>query len=303
MRLIDIKRSINIAYENFHPKYGSNNGNYYIDNIQAMKVAIQELYNIGIIGYNEKSLDMYSIVISYVTDRMVLDGNKINGYKNEFSKMEYTLKLMCQWINSYVPTEETEETINIRLPQIHNLEDIIESCKLINKSLSQSVAEIGGTLEFKQLDYGSSWIIISVGATVAAGMVMSIAKAAYYVAKKFYAIKLMAKQYERYAMGNEVMKTIKETNERMLNEEIDAQARQLESQYYPESNNERLGRLRVSVKEMYKLIELGGEVHPSLILKDNDKDTDIDYKQLLNFNKEMGLLPKEETSDNDKQPQ
>lgn len=86
MRLIDIKRSINIAYENFHPKYGSNNGNYYIDNIQAMKVAIQELYNIGIIGYNEKSLDMYSIVISYVTDRMVLDGNQINGYKMNSAK-------------------------------------------------------------------------------------------------------------------------------------------------------------------------------------------------------------------------
>lgn len=303
MRLIDIKRSINIAYENFHPKYSDRNGNYYIDNIQTMKVAIQELYNIGIIEYKENSLDMYSIVMSCITDRLVLDGSQINGYKNEFGKMEYTLKLMYKWINDYVTTEETEETINIKLPQIHNLEDIIESCKLINKSLSQSVAEIGGTLKFKQLDYGSSWIIISVGATVAAGMVMSIAKAAYYVAQRFYAIKLIAKQYERYAMGNEVMKTIKEANERMLNEEIDVQARQLESQYYPESNNERLGRLRVSINEMYKLIELGGEVHPSLILKNDTKDTDIDYKQLLNFNKEMGLLPKEETPDNDKQPQ
>lgn len=300
MRLIDIKRSINIAYENRNFKYISISGGILqFTNVDILRIAIGELVKIGFLP-NE---DPYDFFLATYADKINVDPNKHPQIEFKIKLLTSSIEMLYQWINNYVTTEETAETINIKLPQIHNIEDIIESCKLINKSLSQSVAEIGGTLGFKQLDYGSSWIIISVGTTMAAGLVMSIAQAAYFVAKKYYAIKLMAKQYERYAMGNEIMKTIKETNDKILKEEIDAQARQLESKYYPESDNERLGRLRVSINEMYKLIELGGEVHPSLILKNDAKDADIDYKQLLNFNKEMGLLPKEKTSDNDKQPQ
>lgn len=37
MRLIDIKRYINIAFENFSPKYSNSNGNYYIDTLVSTK--------------------------------------------------------------------------------------------------------------------------------------------------------------------------------------------------------------------------------------------------------------------------
>lgn len=291
MRLLDIKKYINIAYENFNPQYSTSGSYYYIDNILQTKKAIKALYDAGILEHSPLKIDIYTQIIESFRDRFSLDGTQYINCKKELDKTKYTIDIMYNWINRYVPMEDSEDIINIKLPSIQDIGTLSKICSLIDKALSQTVSEYGQQVKFKQLDYGSSWISISVVTSGAAALVMALAKAAFYVAKKFYGIKLMAKEYERYSMGNEIMRTIKETNEKIIQSEMAKQAEDIEKAYYKDQNSdpERVGRIRAAISELTKLIELGGEIHPSALLEEKEENK-IDYKLLASSILPQGLL-------------
>ena len=291
MRLLDIKRNINIAYENFNPVYTNGNAaSYYLDNVLNLKKAIQALYDSNILVFSETAINIYSLIMSSITDCLILDGNQYTLFKRELEKLNYTISVLHSWINRYVPTEETDDIINIKLPAIQNMSLLTKSCSIIDKALTQSVSEFGGEVKFKQLDYGSSWITLSVATSAAAAFVMGLAKVTFYIIKKYYNIKLMQKEYERYGMVNDMLKTLKEYNEQIIKEEINKKAQEVEKEYYKDqpSDPERVGRLRNSINELIKLIELGGEIHPSALLEESTENK-IDYK-LLSSICPQGLL-------------
>ena len=100
-------------------------------------------------------------ILSFMMERCVLDGNQYKVYKDEFSKIQAAITVIYQWINRYVPTEDSEDIINIKLPAVQDIGALSKICSLIDKALSQTVSEYGQQVKFKQLDYGSSWITIS----------------------------------------------------------------------------------------------------------------------------------------------
>lgn len=171
---------------------------------------------------------------------------------------------------------------------------MVKASNIINKALSRSIAEIGGEVRVKHLDYGSSWIIISTGTALAAKLAMLLANAAFTIAQKYYGIKMLRQQYERCRMGTEIMRTIKDVNEKIIAADVRTLAEQIEKKTYTDTNNERIERLRVSITEMCKLIELGGEIHPALIGNSDNSIVAPDYKSLLNVIKSTGELPRSE---------
>ena len=72
-------------------------------------------------------------------------------------------------------------------------------------------------------------------------------------------------------------KPFKEFNEQIINEEINKKAQRVEKEYYKDqpSDPERVGRLKNSITELTKLIELGGEIHPSALLEEVQKKTKL----------------------------
>lgn len=95
MRLLDIKRYINIAYENYHPVF--TNGNtafYYLDNVLNLKKTIQALYDSNILVYSDTEINVYTQIMSSMTDRLILDGNQYTVFKKELEKLKYTLSVL-----------------------------------------------------------------------------------------------------------------------------------------------------------------------------------------------------------------
>lgn len=290
MRLLDIKRYVNIAYDKFNPRF-SNNGNvYYLDNVLEVKQSLQALYDSGILIFSDLEINACNQIVSSITDRLILDARQYNVYKKETDQLGVAISILYSWMNRYVQTEDTDDIINIKLPVIQDISILAKSCSIIDKALTQSVSEFGGEVKFKQLDYGSSWVTISVATSAAAAFVMGLAKAAFYVAKKYYDIKLMQKEYECQGMKNDMLKTLKEYNEQIIKEEINKKAKAVEEEYYKDqpSDPERVGRLRNSITELTKLIELGGEIHSSALLEESAENK-IDYK-LLSSILPQGLL-------------
>lgn len=295
MKLSDIKQLVNNAYDNFKPKFDSSNGNYYVENVLALKEAIQCLYTAGIIERDSNMvIDIFTLIDSSMTNRITMDGSQVNIFKNEISKLQSTILVLRNWLNRYIPDEQDETTINIKLPYLNKMEDLVNASSIINKALSCSVSEIGGEVKIKHLEYGSSWIIISLGAVAAVKLVLMLADAAFKIAQKYYGIRMMQQQYERYSMGTDMLRTLKEANEKIIADDTRILAEHIEKDFYPDSDNERIERLRVSISEMTKLIELGGEVHPSLLTVQNDKIQTPDYKSLLGIIKSVTELPRNE---------
>lgn len=231
-----------------------------------------------------------------MTDRITTDGSQINIFKDEISKLQSTITVLHNWLNRYVLDENDDVTINIKFPNLNKMEDLVNASSIINKALSRSVSEIGGEVKIKHLEYGSSWIIISLGVAAAVKLALMLADAAFKIAQKYYGIRMMQQQYERYSMGTDMLRTIKEANEKIIADDTRVFAENIEKELYEKKNNERIERLRVSIAEMTKLIELGGEVHPSLITYQNHNIQTPDYKSLHGVIKSIGELPRNEES-------
>lgn len=290
MRLLDIKRNICIAYEEFEYTQDTYNSLYRINNIQGIKLALQEMQKSGF--YKREQSALIENILSSHSDYMLFNADQINYAINELKRIKGTIETFYYWVKEYLSDDEDDTTINIKLPTLCKIDDLTKASTIINKALSQSVSEIGGEVKIKHLDYGSSWIIITLGTALAANLAVTLANAAFTIAQKYFGIKMMQQQYERYNMGTEILRTVKEANEKIIAVEIRTLAENVEKEFYPESDNERIERIRVSISEMAKLIELGGEVHPSLIAASNNEIKSPDYKSLTGILKSIGELPR-----------
>lgn len=133
MRLIDIKKHIQIASANFKPIL-SNSGNYYfIDNLIQTKTGVQALFDSGILDVENPNEKIYKELLSSVVNKISIDSSRYNIYKKEFDKMLLIIDFMNKWINNYLPEESSETTVNIKLPQINDLSDFSASAICVKK--------------------------------------------------------------------------------------------------------------------------------------------------------------------------
>ncbi len=295
MRLIDIKGAINFAYEHYNPQYNDNT--CIIDNILNCKLALEKLYEVDLLEWRNDTINAFTKILEYSTDRMVSDSSRYDILKDTLEKMRFTIKFFYDWINRYYPYEEDETTIDIKLPELTRISDLKRATSLIEKSLTPVVSEIGGEVKIKHLEYGSSWIVIGLGIPIAVKLVTGIANAAINISKEFISLKNAYQQYERNKMRTDILRTLKETNELLLKNQTRLLAEEVELNNYPESNNERTERIRVSIHEMSKLMDLGGEIYPGLIESvPESKDLSSDYKMLKKLidNIAVAELPRNE---------
>ena len=164
MRLIDIKQNIDIAKEFFTPSFPNSNGNYYVDNILKTKKAIEALIKIHILPTNVEDEKVFIDVIqSAFTNRIIVNSSQQSDFIKVSTKIRYMITTLSLWLNDYLTTDETDTTINIKLPSVSGLSDFSEIINLLEKSLNGiSTINGGGEIKVEQLDHGSLWIIIAV---------------------------------------------------------------------------------------------------------------------------------------------
>lgn len=285
MRLIDIKRYINIAFENFSPKYSNSNGNYYIDNVLNVKKAVQALQKARFVSLDNPLLENIN---ASITDRLILNNSQDSQYQILFNKIQYMITALHEWANSYIPTEERDTTVNIKLPPIENLKDLSVTASIIQKSFSRVVSEFGGELKIKQFDHGSYWIVLDandietvkfVGTLVSAGW--CIAKSSVFLIKSYLEIQSMG-------LDNQIKKLDIERLEReVIKKRAEEKAKELNEEYFKRENeketdiNERLDRIAASLSEIVKLLKIGGEVYPALTSSPEVEEVFPNFKEKL----------------------
>lgn len=299
MRLIELKRKIDFADENFDLKFSSSNGSYFIENVLKCKDAISALIDSQILPSGYEKEDVFiDVVQSSFTNRIIVDNPTYNFFVAISHRIKYMLGCLHGWMTKYIDSEETDTTINIKLPNITNLNDLASTSLMLKKSLSQVVADIGGEVKVKQLDHGSYWVIIDVTTVNAVALIGSLVWGAVKIVKLVIETNVTYQQYVNYKLKNEALLAVKEKNNEIIKSEISKEAEKINQEYFENNDPERRGRISVSIDELCKLIQAGGEVHPASYIEKGNKGEYPDYTKLLFTQKKISEIDhKKESND------
>ena len=196
------------------------------------------------------------------------------------------------WLNDYLTTDETDTTINIKLPSVSGLSDFSEVINLLEKSLNGiSTINGGGEIKVEQLDHGSLWIIIAVCSTQIVKAMVAAINCAHDIAKKKIELDQAKEILKRTQMENGAIENLINIQEKVIEQLIQEQ---VESTKYkkPEDANglteaEQKNRYTKSLTELTKLIVAGTEFHPALCASSEIQDSFPNFKQL----ERQGPLP------------
>lgn len=304
MRLIDIKQRITIAYDNFDLKLSSSNGNYYVDNVLKSKKAINALVECGILpsNYGKEQLLLDAIQSSF-TDRILVDSNTYNIFVSISKHISYMLNCLHGWIDEYVKTEETDTTLNIKLPSVNGFSDFSEIVSLLEKSLN-GISTINGGSEIKieQLDHGSLWIIIAVCSTKIVKAMVTAINSALDIAKKKIELDQAKEILRRTQMENDAIENLMNIQKKVIEQLIQEQVENTKYEKPEDANGlteaEQKNRYTKSLTELTKLIVAGTEFHPALCASSEIQDSFPNFKQLERHGS-LTELPRQEKDDKD----
>lgn len=262
MRLEEIKRRINEANVNFKFTESDNNGVYYIKGIQTLRIAFSQMDSIGLIGDADRPF--VDEILNTSSDYLSAGSSDHANRKALISRYRFLSNRMTEWINDYLPEEETETTIEIKLPVLSDFDSFEDLASELKKIIADTTDYIGEEVRITRLDYGSSWIIIDANTIKAAAFVFAVVRGGIYLYKEFLSIKKVIKEINVLELDEKIKDSIVKANEAIKEKKISEKASEIaESIEGVKEKNELLRRMEVSLRNLVSFIEKGGEILPS----------------------------------------
>lgn len=287
MRLIDIKRSINIAKENFDVNYSNGNNVFYINGISRLKVCLQELIKCGFLPVNNEFIDEVFITNA---NSLSSDGTTYNARVKFLDYVGFLVENLYSWINSYVPYDQEEDVVNIKMPNSKTFDELTKVSKELHFAFSPVVNDYeGGKIEIVQFDHGSFWCIVKVGtaALLVAGLVWSGA----VVAKKIIECRSSYEVFKNVQLRNDMIKELKDLAESEVKLVVAQEAEMIQNEHFNKEDNEQLERIKNSIYNISELILKGTEIQPSLSAPEEVENLFPDFNKLPLIESKVKRLP------------
>lgn len=276
MRLIDIKQSLNIAYNNLLTVTVEEfSDNFRINNAYKLKTALDKLLSMKFIQLNDSSI--YPIVVASSCESILLDRRK--NRSSTIADLQKTVELMTRWINGYVPDEQDKETVNIKLPRISNFDVLNKVANELRLAFSTVICEYeGGKIEIVQFDHGSFWCVIKVGTALL--LFTGLAWAGAVVAKKAIECKNAYEVYRNACARNDMLEELERLNKTQIDIAIEQEAKLIQQEHFGKEDNEQLERIKNSILNISELILKGTEIQPAIAAPEDVKNLFPDFSCL-----------------------
>ncbi len=295
MRLIDIKRYIKIGEEKYNPTFSNSNGNYYIDNILSTKEAIEALKEANILPLkNINESGFIAVLDSAFTNRIVVSNAQYNSFLSISDKIKFMIDVLNDWIDDYVVSSETENTINIKLPTINKLKELSTVIDLLESSLNE-ISKINDKDEIvvEQVDHGSLWVIVFVG--TALKVITKAINAALDIAKKKVELDQAKELLKRSKLENSAIQRFVTLQEKVIDQLLIEHSSDLEKSDKAVkglANGEREMRYKKALKELTQLICAGTEFHPALLASQDIIESFPKFDNQITFRAPIAELPR-----------
>jgi hypothetical protein len=278
MRLRRIKNTLenNIVHLNYKREYLSgNHPGYLYTDLTNLKNAIKKVKILGLYESLISEIEK-TIIFSTSQDEIILtDSKEDSRLKKGLEVVRSGCHALLMILQELCCEEEDESTIYIQMPKIKDLEDLSKKSKLLHTAISQSILEpsIKGNIKVKSYDIGSLWIVLSLGSMTAVKLMGGIVWAAAVIRKKKKEFKIFEQHVKSLKIKTDSLEDLKDAQKKQLNESLEAEAGNLVAQFYKGIDDEKIERVKYSVKSIADLMDKGIEIHPA-----------------LNASKEVGIL-------------
>lgn len=286
MRLTELRRRIDIAADKFEFKYRAQGNSCIIDNIQNLKIAVNELIKIGLLekkGFWEEVLfsDYVSIQKGPAEFNLILQ---------EAGTLTKSISMLKHWATQNIPLDEEPDYVNIKLPKIKDFDQLSKVSDQLRLAFSQVVCEYeGGQLEIVRFEQGSLWVVVEVGtaAMLVAGLVWSGA----VISKKILECRHSYEVYRNASARNDLLKELQKLAEVQVNNMIELEAKALQDEHFGKENAEQLERIKNSIRNISDLILKGTEIQPALAAPENVQNLFPDFTKLPLIESKVKKLP------------
>lgn len=277
MRLIDIKQCINIAFDNLDFKAADiGGGNCRISGVQNFRIVLLQLLKAGFI--RKVDFKFYDDIVNTINSDSLLCSSP--GYISDYIvKIGYLVRLLHNWINEYIPEEQDEETVNIKLPQIKNFDILNKVANELRLAFSTIISEYkGGKIEIVQFDHGSYWCVVKVGTALL--LFTGLAWAGAVVAKKTIECRSAYEVYRNASARNEMLEELKRLNKAQIDIVVTQEAKLIQQEHFNKEDHEQLERIKNSILNISELILKGTEIQPAIAAPEDVKNLFPDFSCL-----------------------
>ena len=223
--------------------------------------------------------------------------DSMRAQPGEAQKIEKNLSLLKELVLNFLDIllktvpEENIDSINIKLPEVKDFDDLSKISRDIHIGLSQVILndEIKGQTKIVSVENGSIWLNVIVG-TTAVSVVASLAWSAAVIYKKVQEGKLLEQQIRGLKVKNESLEDILKAQKAETALMIQAEAEYINSQHFKENNPENIERIKNSISTFADLIGKGAEIQPALIAPETVANLFPDSTNVLNIESKIKKL-------------
>ena len=263
-----------------------------ITNLNSLRLVINNFHELGIL---EEYVSVLKSSPIFTTGNNEM--NILNSEGQPIIRNLTTLKALSEHLlNTLTRTlpEENQNSINIKLPEVKDFDELSTVSREIHIALSQVLFndDIKGETKIVSVENGSIWFNVFVGPT-ALSVVASLAWAAAVIYKKIQEGKLLAQQVRSLSVKNESLEDILKAQKAETELMINAEAAHINNEYFKNDMPENLERIKNSIKIFSELIDKGAEIHPALIAPENVSNLFPDTKNLLGLESKIKRIGNE----------
>ncbi len=232
-----------------------------------------------------------SVLFTSANDRMSVQAVEAQNIVNDLNILKELVTNLLDVLMKTVP-EESIDSINIKLPEVNDFDELSNVSRDIHLGLSQVLLneEIKGETKIISVDNGSIWLNVLVGSPVAVTVVASLAWSAAVIYKKIQEGKLLEQQVRGLKIKNDSLEDILKAQKAETNLMVQAEADHINSKHFKRNEPENIERIKNSISTFADLIGRGAEIQPALIAPENVANLFPDPTKFLNIESKIKKL-------------
>jgi len=215
----------------------------------------------------------------------------------EAQKVEKSLSLLKDLVLNFLDIllktvpEENVNSVNIKLPEVKDFDELSKVSRDIHIGLSQVILndEIKGETKIVSVENGSIWLNVFVG-TTAVSVVASLAWSASVIYKKVQEGKLLEQQVRGLKVKNDSLEDILKAQKAETALMIQSEAEHINSEHFKVNIPENIERIKNSISTFADLIGKGAEIQPALVAPENVANLFPNPTNILNIESKIKKL-------------
>jgi hypothetical protein len=286
MDLITLRRKLDaISIEDAQLRTPKGN---HVSNFRQFKDAVRRLALIPQLSELAQEIQTDSL-FDIDGDDFQTDGASVSRMRSKADELFRAAATLKYILHETVPQVQPE-TVILTIPSQKDLKTTTELLEEFRKSLSPLVFEPGidGKLDVIRWESGSLLVFLLVGTMAAVRFIaraLQAAAIAYQEVQKGRAaaqhVELLKEHVRGSKIKNEVMEVIAQAQKDRIKEVVAAESKAVELEIFGDTTNERLERIKLSVKTLAELLEQGATVTPALEMPAEDQAKFPDIEHLL----------------------